>query len=129
MPKPTFPDHIELTLDEKLERFAMLRDTIAGLEAEKTVLGDDIKDAMLQGQTPETDLYRARLQITRKVNYPVDRFRDLCGDAATFEVATIDPKKVKILIEAGDIDAKSLDGICEIREQRALCLMVKERDS
>jgi hypothetical protein len=107
----------------------MLRNTIAGLEAEKMVLGDDIKDAMLQGQTPETDLYRARLQNTREVSYPVDSFRDLCGDAAMFEVATIDPKKVKTLIEAGDLDAKSLDGMCEIREQRALCLMAKERDS
>lgn len=125
MPKPEFPDHADLSLDEKLERFAMLRDTIAGLELEKSVLGGDIKAAMLAGRKPETDLYRARLQTTRKVSYPVDRFREIYGDAATFEVATIDSKKVKALVEAGDLDGAELENIGEVREQHALCLVAK----
>lgn len=127
MPKPTFPDHAALSLDEKLERFAMLRDTITGLEAEKSALGDDIKAAMIGGSAPETDLYRARLQTTRKITYPVDRFRDLYGDAAAFEVAAIDPKKVKVLVDAGDLDAEGLERIGEVREQHALCLVAKGR--
>lgn len=125
MPKLEFPDHTDLSLDEKLERFAMLRDTISGLEAEKGVLGDDIKAAMLRGRKPETDLYRARLQTTRKVIYPIDRFREAYGDAATFEVAAIDPKKVKALVEAGDLDGAGLESIGEVREQHALCLVAK----
>lgn len=103
----------------------MLRDTITGLEIEKSVLGDDIKAAMLAGRKPETDLYRARLQTTRKVTYPLELFRETYGDAATFEVAAIDPKKVKALVEAGDLDSEPLEGIVEVREQHALCLVAK----
>ena len=80
-PEPAAPD---LTLHEKLERFAMLQGTITGLEADRSAFGDDIKAAMLQGRTSETDRYCARLQTTRKVTSPVDQFRDLYGDAAPF---------------------------------------------
>lgn len=125
MPKTTFPDHADLTLDEKLERFAMLRDTISGLEEEKAALSNDIKAAMLDGHQPEPELYRARLQTTRKVSYPLDQFRDLYGDAAAFEVAVIDSKKVKALIDAGDLAAEDLERIGEVREQHALCLTAK----
>ncbi|WP_221091563.1 hypothetical protein [Deinococcus aquaedulcis] len=125
MPKTTFPDHADLTLDEKLERFAMLRDTISGLEEEKTALSNDIKAAMLDGHTPETDLYRARLQTTRKVTYPLDQFRDFYGDAAVFEVAVIDTNKVKALVKSGDLEAEDLERIDEVREQHALCLIPK----
>ena len=62
---------------ERLERFAMLRETISGLEAEKEELGAEIKAAMLEGARPETDLHRASLQSTRKVTSPVDRFREV----------------------------------------------------
>lgn len=125
MPKTTFADHGTLTLEEKLERFATLRDTITGLEEEKRALGDGIKAAMLRGDRPETDLYAARLQITRKVTYPLDQFRDLYGDAAAFEVAAIDTKKVKALVEAGDLDTEGLERIGEVHEQYALCLTAK----
>ncbi|MDK2014470.1 MULTISPECIES: hypothetical protein [unclassified Deinococcus] len=122
MPKTTFADHDDLTLDEKLERFAMLRDTITGLEEEKKALGDDLKAAMLRGDRP---LYAARLQVTQKVTYPLDQFRDLYGDAAAFEVAAIDPKKVKALVKAGDLDVEGLERIGGVREQYALCLKAK----
>lgn len=126
MPKTTtFDDHDDLTLEEKLERFAMLRDTISGLDEEKRALGDSIKAAMLRGDRPETELYTARLQVTRKVTYPLDQFRDLYGDAAALEVAAIDTKKVKALVEAGDLDAGGLERIGEVHELYALCLKAK----
>lgn len=75
-----------MTLDEKLERFAVLRDTMEGLRAEKDALGEEIKAAMLRGAKPECELYRASLRTTRTPVYPVDRFREVYGDAATFEV-------------------------------------------
>lgn len=52
------------TLDERLERYAVLKATIEGLEAEKDALGVEIKGAMLSGARPECELYRARLQTT-----------------------------------------------------------------
>lgn len=125
MPKTSFPDHDTLSPQEKLERFAMLRDTIAGLEAEKNALRDDIKAAMLDGNQPESELYRARLQTTQKISYSVDGFRDLYGDAAALEVAIIDPKRVKELLEAGDLDPDGLEAIVEVREQHALVLVAK----
>ncbi|MFC3860339.1 hypothetical protein ACFOPQ_06120 [Deinococcus antarcticus] len=82
------------TLDEKLERFAVLRDTIEGLRAEKDELGEEIMAAMLQGTTPECDPYCADLRTIRTPLYPIDRFREVYGDAAIFEVALIDNKKV-----------------------------------
>lgn len=123
MPRTSFPDHDTLSVQEKLERFAMLRDTIAGLEAEKNALRDDIKAAMLDGSQPESELYR--LQTTQKVSYSVDGFRDLYGDAAALEVAIIDPKRVKELLEAGDLDPDGLEAIVEVREQHALVLVAK----
>lgn len=50
-----------MTFDDNLERYAVLRDTIEGLDAEKDALGEEIKAEMLKGARPECDLYRASL--------------------------------------------------------------------
>ncbi|CAM3474536.1 hypothetical protein DESA109040_14120 [Deinococcus saxicola] len=96
-------------LGEKLERFAMLRDTIQGLETERAELGAEIKAVMLQGARVECELYRARLQTSHKVTYPVDRFREVYGDAATLEVLQVMNKRVRELVEAGDLDGQHLE--------------------
>lgn len=115
-----------MTLDEKLERFAVLRDTIEGLRAEKDALGEEIKAAMLKGAKPECDLYRADLRTTRTPLYPVDRFREVYGDAATFEAAQIDNKKVKELVKSGDLDGTPLESIAVMQERHALYLVPQE---
>lgn len=112
-------------LREKLERFAMLRDTIQGLEVERAELGTEIKAAMRQGEQVECELYRARLQTSRKVTYPVDRFREVYGDAATLEVAQIVNKRVRELVEAGDFDGQHLEAIGQVEERHALYLVAK----
>lgn len=113
---------VELTLEEKLERYATLRDTLAGLEAEKDALGAEIKAAMLAGAKPVSSLYRAALHPNRKVTYPLSAFREAFGDAATLEVATINPKRVAELVKAGDLDAQAVEGIAEVEVRQYLYL-------
>lgn len=125
------PEHLDpetpLTLAELLERYAMLRDTVLGLEAEKEELGKQIKAALEGGEEAETDLYRAVLKVSRRVEYPVERFREVFGDAATLEVATIDKKKADALAQAGDLDGERLRDLANVKETQALVLLPKTR--
>lgn len=114
-----------MTLDEKLEGYAVLRDTIEGLNAEKDALGEDIKAEMLKGARPECDLYWASLRTIQPPVYPVDRFREVYGDAAVFEVAEIDNVRVKALFKSGDLDGEALKGIALMQERHALYLEAK----
>lgn len=120
-------DFPQPTLPELLERYAMLRDTIQGLEAEKEELGKAIKAALDAGEQAETDLYRAVLKVSRRVEYPLERFRETFGDAATLEVATIDRKKAEALALAGDLDGGQLRDIAVVKETQALVLQPKTR--
>ncbi|MDL2344733.1 hypothetical protein QOL99_11305 [Deinococcus sp. MIMF12] len=117
----------DLTLDELLERYATLRDTLLGLEAERDDLGARIKAALAAGERAETDLYRAELKVSRRVEYPLDRFRDVFGDAAALEAATIDRKKAEALAKAGDLDPERLRGLAVVKETQALVLVPKTR--
>lgn len=115
------------TLDEKLERFAVLRDTMEGLRAEKDALAEEIKAEMLKGAKPECELYWADLRTQRTPVYPVERFREVYGDAATFEVAKIDNVRVKELVKAGDLDGAALKDIAVMQERHALYLVAKKQ--
>lgn len=117
----------EYTLTELLERYAMLRDTIQGLEAEKEELGKYIKAALDAGEHAETDLYRAALKVSRRIEYPLERFREVFGDAATLEVATIDRKKADALAQSGDLDGEQLRDLAVVKETQALVLQPKTR--
>lgn len=112
-------------LGELLERYATLRDTILGLETEKTELGEIIKAALLRGEQAETDLYRSSIKVQRRLEYPLERFREVFGDAATLEVASIDKKKAEALAKAGDIDAGQLRELALVKEIQALVLSAK----
>ncbi|GAA4014110.1 hypothetical protein GCM10022631_27290 [Deinococcus rubellus] len=113
------------TLGELLERYATLRDTLLGLEAEKIELGEVIKAALLRGERAETDLYRSSIKVQRRLEYPLERFREVFGDAATLEVASIDKKKAEALARAGDLDGEKLRDIALVREIQALVLTAK----
>ncbi len=113
------------TLSDLLERYATLRDTILSLEAEKTELGEVIKAALLRGEQAETDLYRSSVKVQRRLEYPLERFREVFGDAATLEVASIDKKKAEALARAGDIDAEKLREIALVKEIQALVLTAR----
>ncbi|OLV19997.1 hypothetical protein [Deinococcus marmoris] len=117
----------ELTTDELLERYAMLRDTIQGLETEREALGTQLKAALAGGERAETDLYRAVLKVSRRVEYPLDRFREVFGDAAALEVATVDRKKADALAGAGDLDGDRLRELGVVREIQVLTLQPKTR--
>ncbi|WP_221090283.1 hypothetical protein [Deinococcus aquaedulcis] len=117
----------DLSLAELLERYATLRDTLLGLEAERDELGARIKAALQTGQQAETELYRAALKVSRRVEYPVDRFRETFGDAAALEVATIDRKKAEALAGAGDLDPEQLRELAVVKETQALVLQPKTR--
>lgn len=117
----------EPTLAELLERYAMLRDTMLGLEAEKEALGAQIKAALQTGEQAETDLYRATLKVSRRVEYPLERFREVFGDAAALEAATIDRKKAEALAQAGDLDKETLRNLGVVKETQALVLQPKTR--
>ncbi|CAM3892066.1 hypothetical protein [Deinococcus frigens] len=116
-----------LTTQELLERYAMLRDTIQGLEAEREVLGAQLKAALAGGERAETDLYRAVLRVSRRIEYPLDRFREVFGDAAALEVATVDRKKADALAGAGDLDPDRLHELGVVREIQVLTLQPKTR--
>lgn len=116
----------ETSLTELLERYAALRDTIAGLSGEKDALGEAIKERLLAGETAETDLYRPHLRAARRVEYPVERFREVFGDAAALEVANIDRRKAEALARAGDIDGEQLKALAVVKETLALMLLSKD---
>ncbi|WP_104989652.1 hypothetical protein [Deinococcus sp. NW-56] len=116
-----------LTLGELLERYATLRDTLLGLEAERDELAARIKAALASGERAETDLYRAELKVSRRVEYPLDRFRDVFGDAAALEAATIDRKRAEALAKAGDLNPERLRDLAVVRETQALVLVPKTR--
>lgn len=113
-------------LTELLERYAALRDTIAGLGGEKDALGEVIKARLLAGETAETDLYKPHLRATRRVEYPIERFREVFGDAAALEVATVDRRKAEALARAGDIDGERLRHLAVVKETLALMLLSKD---
>ena len=127
-PEQPFPDQPQEAqespnLNELFDRYATLRDTIQGLEGEREELGAVIKAALLAGQSAETDLYRAALKRSRRLEYPVSRFREVFGDAATLEVASIDKKKAEALAKAGDLDAGALADLADVKEVVSLVLM------
>ena len=117
----------ELSPQELLERYATLRDTIQGLEAEREALGAQLKAALASGEHAETDLYRAVLKVSRRVEYPLERFREVFGDAATLEVASVDRRKAEALAGAGDLDGGRLRELAVVRETQALVLQPKTR--
>lgn len=117
----------ETDLSEMLERYATSRDTITGLEAEKDQLGIQIKQALLMGEKAETELYRASLRVTRRIDYPLERFREVFGDAAALEVATIDRRRAEALAQAGDLDGERLRDLAEYKEVQSLVLLPKTR--
>jgi len=127
MADPVTDPTTEPTLEELLERYATLRDTLLGLEVERDALGVQIKAALQGGARPETDLYRAELKVSRRVEYPLDRFRDVFGDAAALEVASVDRKKADALAKSGDLDAERLRELAVVREVQALVLVPKTR--
>ena len=112
-------------LHELFDRYTVLRDTIQGLEAEREELGAVIKAALLDGQSAETDIYRAALKRSRRLEYPISRFREVFGDVATLEVASIDKKKAEALAKAGDLDPEQLQALAEVKEVVSLVLMQK----
>lgn len=117
----------EISLNDLLERYAMLRDTIQGLEAERDELGAQIKAALGAGESAETDLYRASLKVSRRIEYPLERFREVFGDAAALEVATVDRKKAEALAQSGDLDGERLRELAVVKETQALVLQAKTR--
>ncbi|GGR34393.1 hypothetical protein GCM10008957_50680 [Deinococcus ruber] len=117
------PDPAELP--ELFDRYAVLRDTIQGLEAEREALGAVIKAALMAGEHPENDIYRAVLKRSKRIEYPVSRFREVFGDAATLEVASIDKKKAEALAKSGDLDAEQLRALAEVKELVSLVLLPK----
>jgi hypothetical protein len=115
------------SLAELLERYATLRDTLLGLEAEKEELGKHIKAAMEDGEHAETELYRAVLKVQRRVEYPIEQFREVFGDAAALEVAVVDKRKAEALAKAGDLDGERLRNVAVVKETQALVLLPKTR--
>lgn len=115
----------EMSLTQLLDRYATLRDTMQSLEAQKDDLGARIKAALAAGEKAETDLYRAELWVTRRVEYPVERFREVFGDAATLEVATIDRRRAEALARAGDLDGSRLKNLAVSKEIQSLRLVPK----
>lgn len=67
------------------------------------------------------------MQTTCPSTYPVARFREIYGDAATFETARIDNRRVNELIWAGDLDSASPEQIVVMSERRALYLESKDQ--
>ena len=72
-----------------------------------------------------TDLYRSSVKVQRRLEYPLERFREVFGDAATLEAASIDKKKAEALARAGDLDAEKLREIATVKEIQALVLTAK----
>ncbi|WP_425146391.1 hypothetical protein [Deinococcus sp.] len=120
------PDPAQLA--ELFERYTVLRDTIQGLEAEREALGLVIKAALLAGVSVEGELYRAVLKRSRRIEYPLARFREVFGDAAALEVASIDKKKAEALAKAGDLDSDRLRELAEVKEIISLVLVGRGED-
>lgn len=113
-------------LNDLFDRYATLRDTIQGLEAEREELGAVLKAALQAGQTAESDIYRAVLKRSKRVEYPIARFREVFGDAAALEVASIDKRRAEALARSGDLDMEQLQALAESKEVVSLVLLQKE---
>jgi hypothetical protein len=111
-------------VNELLDRYAMLRDTLLGLEAEKEALGKALKAALQEGQVAQSALYRAELRTSQTTEYPLDRFRQVFGDAAALEVSTIDRKKADALAQAGDLDGDALASLAVRRDRTPSLVLV-----
>lgn len=113
-------------LNDLFDRYATLRDTIQGLEAEREELGAVLKAALQAGQSAESDIYRAVLKRSKRVEYPIARFREVFGDAAALEVASIDKRRAEALARSGDLDMEQLQALAESKEVVSLVLRQKE---
>ncbi|AFD26539.1 hypothetical protein DGo_CA2612 [Deinococcus gobiensis I-0] len=83
--------------------------------------------ALEGGEQAETELYRAVLKVQRRVEYPIERFRETFGDAAALEVAVVDKRRAEALAKAGDLDGERLRDVAVVRETQALVLLPKTR--
>ncbi len=119
MPTPQTPTSpvTAAELDAALERYALLRDSKLSIEEEMDALCTTIKRGIADGHAPKSELYRAELRASRTVDYPLDRFREVFGDAATLEACCIDRKKADALAKAGDLDGEQLKALATYRER------------
>ncbi|MFC4454474.1 hypothetical protein [Deinococcus sonorensis] len=122
----TLPD--PAALQDMFDRYTALRDTIQGLQAEREQLSEQIKAALDAGLSAESELYRATLKRSRRIEYPLDRFREAFGDAAALEAAVIDRKRAEALAKAGDLDLEQLQQLAEVREVVSLVLVARGDD-
>ena len=61
------------------------------------------------------------------MEYPLERFREVFGDAAALEVASIDRRRADALVKAGDLDGERLRELAVVKETQALVLQPKTR--
>jgi hypothetical protein len=126
------PNSIDLgpeDLVEALERYATLRDTIQGLEVERDALATQLKEALTADPTLrlQTDLYRADVRKSMATTYPLERFREVFGDAATLEVSVVDKKKADARVKAGELDGAALNALA-VTKERAISLVLTAVD-
>ena len=114
-----------VSVQDMLERYATLRDTIQSLKAEQDELSTALKEALAAGERAETPLYRAELRRSVRVEYPIDCFREVFGDTATLEVASVDRRRAEALASAGDLDGKQLKNLGVSKEILSLRLIPK----
>ncbi len=116
-------------LVEALERYATLRDTIQDLEVERDALAVQLKEALTADPALrlQTGLYRADVRKSMATTYPLERFREVFGDAATLEVSVVDKKKADALVKAGELDGATLNALA-VTKERAISLVLTAVD-
>ena len=115
-----------LSIEEKFDRYATLRDTRMGIEAEMDSLNADIKAHLAAGGAVSNELYEGMLRQTTRTEYPVDTFRAAFGDETTLALSSVNNKLVKSAIENGTITAEAAAEVA-VHVPGAVSLMLRER--
>lgn len=125
-PTRTVPPPEMTDLPAVLHEHASICNAIADLEERRTQLAEILKTALGAGHRVRSGALRAELRASTTTEYPLDRFREVFGDAAALEVTVIDRKKAETLATGGDLDAARLQALTVTRP-RSVSLRVVPR--
>ena len=108
-------DPATLSPQQRFERYQQLRATIGPLEKELDALAPLIRADLQQGHLLHSDTHRAELQASQTASIPVTAFVTQFGSSVALRVASIDNRKVKQLVDRGELAAELVAEITELK--------------
>ena len=108
-------DPTTLSPQARFERYQVLRASLAPIEKELDALAPLIRTDLQNGHTLHNETHRAELQASLTASIPVAAFVTQFGLAIALRVASIDNRKVKQLVDRGELSAELVAEITELK--------------